>query len=1033
MTRLALRNPYVVIVGAIAVVLLGVVVALRLPVDLLPTFKTPAVQVLTLYPGMPATVVGADITSRLERWTGQSNGIARQESRSLTGVSVVRDYFRDDIDPNTALSQVSSLAASDLYYLPPGTAAPMVMPFDPTAPVPLALLSVSSPSKTEKELYDVAYFQLRNLLQGIPGVIAPAVYGGKLRRVLVYVDPGQLQARGLAPMDVARALRAQNSFVPVGTAKIGRLDYQLDSNAIPDTVDALNDFPVKMGDNGAPVLVRDIGHAEDAAQIQSNIVRIDGRRQVYIPIYRQPGANTIGVVEGVQHALASLSHTIGEAIKLDVIADQTVFVRKAISALAREGLLGAGLAALMIFVFLRSVRSSAIILLTIPLSVIAALIGLAWTHQSINAMTLGGLALVIGRLVDDAIVVLENTTRHIAAGVTPERAALDAAREVQAPVLIATVATCLVFLPVAFLRGMASFLFVPLAIAVTLAMFASYVVAMTVIPTYAVRFLSKHREEEKKARWFEALQRGYGRALAAAFGRRWIVVLVAVGAIGGALTLATRLGSELFPRADAGHLTILARAPVGTRVEETESAIARAEQLVRNVIAPEDLQMIISNIGVLYDWPAAYTPNAGSGDAFLEVQLKPEHRHSSEQYAARLRAAFRAQLPELDVAFDTGGLLSAALNGGQPSPIHAQVVGAKANEGPLIAARVREALAKVPGAVDVRVAQSSDYPGLELDVDRIAAARLGLTADDVVKNVSSALVSSVGFDPAFWLDPKNGNHYFLGVQFRENLVEDFDQLADIPITPRTGGAPVPLKNVARVKRKAVPTEVSHVNIRTVYDVYANVAGRDVGAVAREAERAIAQLELPKGVSVELSGEVKEMRSSFSQLAGGLLLAAALIYLLLVAQFRSFRDPLTILLAVPLGGIGAIGLLYVTRSTLNVQSLVGLLFMVGIAVSNSVLLVDFSARLRTTGKSAADAAREAAAIRLRPILMTSLAAVLGLLPMALGLGHGDEATVPLARAVVGGLSASTALTLFVVPVLDAWLHRNDRPAPEASHA
>jgi CzcA family heavy metal efflux pump len=1026
MTKIALRNPYLVIVGCLVALVLGYVAMERIPVDLLPTFKTPAVQVLTLYPGMPAPVVGADITSRIERWTGQSNGIARQESRSLTGVSVVRDYFREDIDANTAMSQVSSLAASDVYYLPPGTAAPMVMPFDPTAPLPLALLSVSSATKSEKELYDVAYFQLRNLLQGIQGVVAPAVYGGKLRRVYAYLDPDKLAARGLAPMDVQRALRVQNTFVPTGNVKVGDLDYQLESNAIPETVAELNAFPIKVGTDGAPVLVGDVGSVEDTAQIQSNIVRIDGKRQVYIPIYRQPGANTVAVVAGLNDALGALKATLGEGIDLRVVVDQSIFVKKAIAGLAIEGGVGALLAGIMVYLFLRKARASAVTFLAIPLSIVVAVVGLSLAKQSINAMTLGGLALAVGRLVDDAIVVLENTMRHIQMGKSAREAAALGAEEVRAPVLVATVATCIVFLPVAFLKGMGSFLFVPLALAVTFAMAASYVVAMTVVPAYSARFLARaDAAYEESGRIYRGVVATYRRSLGFAFTAKWLVALVAVLSVAAAVLFARGLGQELFPRADAGHITVFARAPSGTRVEKTEAYMGQVESVVREVIPKSDLQMVITNIGVLFDWPAAYTPNAGPGDAFLEIELTPGRSRSSEEYASRLRAALHERLPEIEVAFDTGGLVTAALNGGEPSPIHIQVQGAKDEEGLALAAEIRRRVATVRGAADARVQQTNDYPMVRVDVDRIEAAKLGLTIDDVVKNVSSAVVSSVGFEPSFWLDPKNGNHYYLGVQYREGVVSDFDRLGELSITPKNGGPPVYLRTIAKLTRRKSVAEVRHVNIKKVFDVFANVTGRDAGSVTTEVEQAIADLKLPAGVSVKVTGEVAEMRSTFRQLASGIVLAVILIYLVLVAQFRSFLDPLLILLAVPLGGVGAMGLLWITRTTLNVQSLVGLLFMVGIAVSNSVLLVDFAARLRKEGKSAVDAAAEAAEIRLRPILMTSLAAVLGLVPMAIGFGHGAEANVPLARAVVGGLTASTLLTLFVVPVADAWLHRRDK--------
>jgi len=1031
LTRGALRNPYLVIVAALLLVVIGAFSIPRMPTDLLPRFKTPAVQVLTLYPGMPAEVVEADITSRLERWTGQANGVSRQVSRSLTGVSVVRDYFRDDIDPNTAMSQVSALAASDVYYLPPGTAPPMVMPFDPTAPIPLVLLAVSSPTASEKELYDIAYFRLRNLLQGTPGVIAPAVYGGKIRRILVRVDREKLAARNLSPMDVSAALRAQNVLVPLGNLKAGDLDYQLETNGMPTTVDAIDHFPITTGTE-SPVLVQDIGKTEDTAQIQSNVVRIDGRRQVYIPIYRQPGANTISVVAEVRAALDRLRASLPSGIELSLAVDQSIFVRQAINALLSEAVVGALLAGLMILLFLRSLKASAVVMIAIPLSVIAALVTLYFTGDSLNAMTLGGLALAIGRLVDDAIVVLENTVRHVQLGKTPASAALDAAKEVNAPVLVATLATCVVFVPVLFLRGMGRFLFAPLALAVTFAMLASYLVAMTIVPLWSRRILrdaavAHHRDDDRRG-WFGRLRAGYDAALGRTVRRPIAMSIVGLLAVGGALLIAPRVGRELFPRSDSGQMTMTLRAPSGTRLEKTEAYVARAETIIRQTIPADELSILISNAGVLYDWPAAYTPNAGTADAFVQIELTGRRRHSTEAYADALRQAFAVHLPEVEVAFDTGGMLTAALSDGAISPIAIAIEGAKGDDATRV---VREVIARtrsVYGAVDVRLQERFDLPSVRVDVDRVRAAALGLTEKDVIQNVAAALTSSVNFDPAFWIDPKNGNHYFLGVQYREGPASGFDAALDVPITPKNGGGGVPLRQVASLSRHVTVGEVRHENIQRVLQVLANVRGRDVGSVSAEIERSLAAIALPKGARVEVRGETATMRRSFTDLGGGIGLAVMLVYLLLVAQFRSFRAPLLVLAAVPLGAVGALGLLWITGSTLNVQSLVGMLFTVGIAVSNSVLLVDFSGRLRADGRSSADAAREAALVRLRPILMTSLAAILGLLPMAIGFGRGSEANVPLARAVVGGLTTSTILTLLIVPALDAWMHRNERPVP-----
>src|SRR5713226_7694158 len=509
MVRLALRNPFAVIVLALAILLFGFTALSRIPTDLLPTFKTPAVQILTFYPGMPAEIVERDMTNRLERWTSQANGIARQESKSITGVSIVKDYFRPDIDPNTAMSQVSSLAISDLYYLPPGTIPPMVMPFDPTASNPLVLLSVSSPTFDETRLYDIAYFDLRNRLQGITGVIAPAVYGGRIRRILAYVDRDRLESRRLSPMDVVQTLQAFNTLIPTGNAKIGDYDYQVNANGMVPKVEQMDQFPIKLDDHGAPVYIRDVGKVEDSHQIQTNVVHINGKRQVYIPIYRQPGANTIGVVDAVKQAIGEILTRLPQGIKLDLVFDQSVYVRKAIRGLESEAGLGALLAGLMILLFIGSFRSTVVIMLSIPLSVMAAIIGLYFTGNSLNVMTLGGLALAVGRLVDDSIVVLENTHRHLAMEKEPVVAALEAAEEVRMPILVATIVTVVVFAPVVFLTGIGKLLFTPLALSVTFAMLASYAAALTVVPVYCSKFLRRSIEAEGEPRWFGVFERGF--------------------------------------------------------------------------------------------------------------------------------------------------------------------------------------------------------------------------------------------------------------------------------------------------------------------------------------------------------------------------------------------------------------------------------------------------------------------------------------------------------------------------------------------
>ncbi len=1062
LVRAALRNPYLIVVLVLGIALIGVTVALRLPTDILPVFKTPAVQIVTFYPGMPAEIMEKDITSRLERWTGQSNGIARQESKSMVGVSVVKDFFREDIDMNTAMSQVTSLAMSDLFYLPPGTIPPMVMPFDPTASIPLCLLTVYSDTFDEKALYDIAYFELRNRLQGITGVIAPAVYGGKLRRILTYVDRNQLQARNLSPMDVVQAVQRSNTMIPTGSAKFGVLDYQINANGLVENVADLDDIPVKI-ERDAPVFLKDVAQAKDSAAIQTNVVRVNGRRQVYIPIYRQPGANTIQIVGGLKRMLPPILERLPKGVNLAVAFDQSLYVKESISSLVHEGLIGGGLAILMILLFLGSFRSTLIIALSIPLSIVAALIGLYFSGQSLNVMTLGGLALVLGRLVDDSIVVLENTHRHLLMQKPPARAALDAAGEVAMPVLVATMTTAVVFFPVVFLTGMGQFLFTPLALSVAFAISASFLISMTVVPICCAKFLRGHLPDVRHEggppstlaeRLTESLARRCAACVRWALGRR-VLVVVAIGALFGAsLLLWPTIGRELFPSVDAGQFTVRVRAPSGTRIEETENLVARVERSVRDAIPKEEVALLISNIGVLLDWPAAYTPNSGPMDAFLLVQLEPTRWRSVQEYVRELRGKLRDEFPGIETFFETGGMLTAALNFGLPSPIDIQVEGNKLDIASKLANRIKSICEEVPGTVDVRIQQKLDYPQIAVDVDRTRAAYCGLAQQDVVRNVVTALNSSINFSPSFWIDNRNGNHYFIGAQYPESEITSLSTLEHVPITSQASRAPTLLGNIATFHRTTAPAEISHLNIGRVTDVFVNVQDRDVGSVAADIERRLDVLRAemrrddetaqkagnPKpweGYRFTTRGEVASMKASFASLGFGLALASILVYLVMVAQFRSFVDPFIVIFAVPLGFIGVLSTLALTGTRINVQSLIGVIFMVGIAVSNSILLVDFANRLRAEkGLSKFDAAIESARIRLRPILMTSIAAVLGLLPMAIGLGRGSEANIPLARAVVGGLSTSTVLVILFVPVLYTLLKsdvRDSLPAQEIPNA
>lgn len=1076
LVRVSVGNPYFVIVMALFIAVIGAVCVSRIPVDLLPAYKTPAVQVLTLYPGMPSEFVDRGMTWRLERWLTQAEGVERQESRSMIGVSIIRNYFRDDIDSNTALSQISALALSDMYYLPPGTIPPMTMLFDPTASLPTALVAASSDTLNETEVYDLSYFNVRSFLSGTPGVIAPAVFGGRLRRIYIYCDRDKLLAYNLTLMDVQKAVKEGNLLLPTGDAKFGNYDYMVNIENLMPKVDDFNRIPIKVVD-GQPILIRDIGEAKDSYAIQTNAVRISrsspdpaknwkSRRQVYIPIYRRPGANTIQVVEGVKESIPDIKSRLPgrgpEELDLTVVADQSVYVRENINGLLWEAGLGGVLASLMILVFLGSIRSTGVIALTIPLSALAAVIGLYFTGQTLNAMTLGGLALVMGRLVDDALVDVENTFRHLEMGKPPRRAALDSATEIALPVLVATITTVAVFLPVVFLYGMGKYLFAPLAWTVTLAMFASYFLSRTISPAYCAYFLRAEHDSAKRFWLFRVFDRGYeryrdsfGRTLRRALGHPYLVVLSCLLAFAASFLLYPRIGKELFPRIDAGQFLIGVRAPAGTRIEKTEEITQRAEAIIQREVPEHDRKMIVTNIGVLYDWPAGYTPNAGTMDATMLVELTPknERKTLAQEYAGRLREVLRRELPEVQFYFDTGGLISSALNFGLPSPINIQIEGRNLKKQYAIAEELKRLVAEVPGAVDVRIQEALDYPILNIESDRTKMLYLGVTQETVAKNIMSATNSSTNFDPAFWLDSVMGNHYFVGVTYREGDITR-QSLRDTPIGRAANGQPILFQDVSRVAEETAPVEISHLNLARVFNLYANVADRDVGSVAADIQKKLdawgkpvhgATIKVPSwavpnpdkpgetlsGFTVRMRGEVASMQESFASLGFGLLLAILLIYLIMVAQFRSFLDPFIILFAVPLGFIGVLIMLYLTGTTLNVQSFMGVIFTVGIDVSNSVLLVEFANRLqRERGLGALEAAHEAAVVRLRPILMTSLAAVIGLLPMAL---RGGEANTPLARAVIGGLVASTLLTRFAVPCLYAIVKRRNEPRPLGSGA
>jgi multidrug efflux pump subunit AcrB len=1096
--RASLKNPYAVTVMSLTIVVLGVLCALRVPVDILPVFKSPAVQTLTFYNGMSAANVSHDITNRMERWTGQANGTARQESRSIVGASIVRNYFQGDVDPNGALTQVNSLALAAIPNLPPGTLPPVVLPFDPTSMTPVGIVALDAqealdpknPENDESILYDVGRYQARNMIMGIPGAVAPVVYGGKIRAVMAYLDRIKMQARGMSPLDVMRALDNYNLFLPTGDVKLGSTDYAVDSNSMFEHVEDMGSIPLR-NEKGNVAYLREVATFKDASFIQTNVVRVDGRRQVYIPVFRQLGASTLRVISTLRDQLADMqSKLVPSGIDLKLVMDQSIYVKKSIESLIQEGVLGAVLCSAVILVFLGEWRMTLIAILTLPLSVLASVVGLYFTGNTINVMTLAGLSLAIGPMVDSAIICLENTHRHLGMGASAEEAAYLGASEVAVPELVASLCTLLVLSPLALMPGLGQFLFRPMAIAVTFAMVSAYLLSRSFVPSRAARWLKAHGTEHATLgdqsghtgerfeiepsqrasrggrlarafrRWeglIEGAVRGYSRLLDRVLTRRRLVVGAALGLL--VVTIAVlglRLRREFFPEVDAGAFEIYVRAPSGLRIEETEKRIAVVENTLKKEIEPHDLELFISELGVTPDWSAAYTANAGPMDAVVRVQLTEHRRHSAQEYVRKLRKTFSgSSWADLEFAFDSGGMIRSAMNEGRSSPINIRVTGKNQRVAHEIATRIRQRVVGIEGVVDSRVIQRLDYPELLIEVDRAKAAFLGLTQEDVMQNIVAATNSSIQFNKRnFWIDPINKNQYYVGVSYPEEDIRSIETLLDIQITSPNQDLPVPLRNLVKVKRENVPTEVTHYTIQPAIDLTMGVEGRDLGHVADDVTRILNEFGKPngdatwapfdpssnakatlEGAKIVLSGEYERMRNTFNDLGIGLVLATLLIYFLMVALFKSYITPIVILSAVPIGLVGVIILLFATGTAINVQSLLGVIFMVGIIVSNTVLLIDFAQHLRTAEGLSPDAAiRKAASIRVRPVVMTALAAFFALVPMALAIERGSEANAPLGRAVVGGLLAGLVTTLLVVPSLYSLLVRDPAGAakrPESS--
>jgi multidrug efflux pump subunit AcrB len=1057
MSSFSLKYPFFILMLCLVVVVMGVSTMAKMPVDLFPPIKIPVVVVATFYSGMPPEQIEADITDSYERFFTLGSNIDHIESRSLTGVSLIKIYFQPGTDPNAAVSNISNLAMANLRRLPPGTLPPIVLSFDASS-LPVCLITLKGQGLNETQLKDLAQFAVRNQVAGVPGASVPQPFGGRYRQIQVYVDPLKLEAHQLSLMDVVHAVNDSNLILPAGDVRIGSKDYNIYANSQVSTPDRVNMIPLKTV-GVSPVLVADVGHAEDSGQLQTNIVRVDGQKSVYLPVLKQGGdSNTISIVNGIK---AKLKHLLDvpAALKTAVVFDQSMVVKMAIHNLINEGGMGLLLTALMILIFLGSVRATFAVMLSIPLSALAAFIALGMAGSSINTMVLGGLALVFSRLIDNSVIVLENIFRHMEMGESPEVAAEKGGKEVQLAVLAATITTAIVFFPVTFLSGVSKYLFTALALSVAFALFASFFVAMTVVPLYCAKLLraedvhseEKYEEEigeavpghiivppEKKPvslfkrfvgafnHYFEAMLEKYDVAVGKSLLRPATTVLTISGVVLMSFGLYPFLMKAYFPRTDPGQFLIDINAPAGTRLGLTNDYIARVEQDIREVVAPRDLNIIVSNIGITPDLSSLYTTNSGMNTSFVQVSLKEGHKVGSYEYMDLVRKKLAQDMPQLQTYFQSGGLVDSVINMGLPAPIDIQVSSMNMEGAYSIANQLALKIKQQPGISDVLIPQSLAYPGLELNINRIKAGMIGLTPKQVVDNVITALTSDGQIAPSYWIDPKTGNNYMLTVQYFDQQIkhmsmEDFKQ---IPL--RSPGNPnfTPLESIADIVPINTPTEVDHYQLRRVIDVYVMPSTENLAEVGTRVSKLVNGLKLPRNTTVTIRGSVVGMQQSFKSFGLGLILAIILVYLILMAQFASLMDPLVILLAIPPGLSGVLIFLLVTHTTLDIMSLMGVVMMTGIVVSNSILIVEFTRTLREQGMPIRKAVAESCKVRLRPILMTSLATLLGLIPMALALEAGSEQYAPLARAIIGGLVVSVVVTVFLVPAAYLIVHRKE---------
>ncbi len=1044
--RLALRRPYTFVVLSILLLIMGPVTILRTPTDIFPDIDIPVVSIVWQYSGLSANQMSDRIVTITERALSTTvNNIEHVESQSMNGIGVVKVFFQPHVDISTAIAQITAISQTQLRQLPLGTAPPLVIAYNASS-VPILQLALSGQGLSEQDLNDLGQNFLRPQLITVAGAAIPFSYGGKRRQVQVDLNMQALQARGLAASDVTNAIGNQNLILPSGTTKIGQFENNVEINGSPTDVEDLNNIPIKVV-NGATIFVRDVAHARDGFPPQTNIVRSDGQRGSLMSILKSGNTSTLEIVKGIHNLLPQIKTAVPAALHITPIGDQSIFVRASIDGVVREAIIAACLTAIMILIFLGSWRSTIIIAISIPLSILCSIIALSALGETINIMTLGGLALAVGILVDDATVTIENIERYLEEGEGVEQAILNGSAQIALPAFVSTLSICIVFVPMFFLSGVARYLFVPLAEAVVFAMLASYALSRTLIPTMAKYLLQAHSSDAEEGakkrsplmrvqlafdRGFERMRGGYHDLLKRTIAHPGLFTICFFAACLASFALFPWLGQNFFPSVDSGQFKLHIRAQTGTRIEETARLCDLVERSIREEIPKDELTNILDNIGLPYSGiNTSYSNSAaiGPADADIQVSLAEKHR-PTEEYIHILRGKLTREFPGLTFYFLPADIVSQILNFGLPAPIDIQIIGRDVEGNRQYANQLFNKIKYIPGMTDLRVQQPFNAPKLQVDIDRIKAQQAGYTARDVATNLLVSLSGSFQTSPTFWLNPKTGVSYSVATQTPQYETDTLQGLGNLPISNSRGAPPQILNNLATIHPGQEQATVSHYNVQPVLDLYGSIQGRDLGGVSKDIDRILAESrkDLPRGTQVVVRGQVQTMRASFLGLLGGLVFSIILVYLLIVINFQSWTDPFVIIAALPAALAGIVWILFLTHTTLSVPALTGSIMCMGVATANSILVVSFAKEQMEAQMSATEAALAAGFTRFRPVLMTALAMIIGMVPMAIGLGEGGEQNAPLGRAVIGGLLLATLSTLFLVPTFFSLIHARRKPRP-----